>query len=209
MSDTQLASIPEAAYTPEVVNFSFRSKEENGVKTKRETLKFDIPHITWTGLTQALSSDPKVREFMISVVNNEIDNAVRAQLNDNEKLSKAEELDYTKLNLVYLANQPKSERAGNGISQDTWKAFQQDYISVMPALINRSAEQIATAAKVFTQRLQPVKTNKPVLSKLEEYLTVWFTNTETPEDFADVFTFLSEKIKVFLNTSDEDMLKNI
>lgn len=202
---------PEGNYTNQPVKFFFRSKKnELGEESKRPTVELDIPHVTWTGLTNFLNTDAKARELVLSLVNNEIDTAARSQVNDETKpVNKQEELDVSKLDFIFLANQPKSERAGYGILKETWEAFMADYIAIMPQLTGRSVEQVSTAAKAFVQRLQPVKTNKPVLRKLEEYLSIWFTNTSGTEEFAEIYQFLSSKLEAFLNLTDEDLLANI
>jgi len=68
-----------------------------------------------------------------------------------------------------------SERKGAGIAKEVWKQFAEDYIAIMPSLQGKSVENVTNAAKIFVARMQPCKTNKPVLSRLKDYLNLYFT----------------------------------
>jgi hypothetical protein len=104
---------------------------------------------------------------------------------------------------------PKGERRGGGISKDQWEAFSADYCAVMPGLTGKATEMVKRAAALYVQRLTSVKTNKPVLGRLNEQLAIYTQSAPNAEQFIDVLTFLTEKINTLLNASDEELLNNL
>lgn len=206
-----LGNIIPAAYKEEEVKFIFRKVTDAlGGETRREAVILQVPHITWHGLLRLLDVNEKAQEFVLSLLNNEVDAAVRLQVSDDTKpVNKQEELLLQKISLEYLVNQPKAERVGAGISKEVWDEFALDYVAIMPGLTGRTVEAVTYASKVFLQRLQPAKTNRPALAKLEEYLNLWFSNSANAETLQEVYKFLISKIETFLKVTDEEMLGNL
>jgi len=93
---------------------------------------------------------------------------------ETSPVNKQEDLDISKLTIDAIANLPPSERKGAGIAKEVWKQFAEDYIAIMPSLQGKSVENVTNAAKIFVARMQPCKTNKPVLSRLKDYLNLYF-----------------------------------
>jgi hypothetical protein len=190
----------------EEVTFGFR-KDKLG--NKRQPIKLILPMPTTEGIVQALQ-DEKQLEYILDVLKDQIKAAARAQISDEEKpVNKQSELDINKLTIEFLANQPKAERTGGGISKEVWEAFSEDYIKVMPAVSGRTADQVGNAARLLLGKLQQVKTNKPVLTFLKQQLALYATNTENLEEFADCVDFLDKKAETFLNMDDASLLANL
>jgi hypothetical protein len=213
--DTGMDNIPQPLTVMKETKFFFKTAEVKDealgevTKVKRPTVTLELPVPTLSGVVTALH-DEKQRDYILGLIADAVADAARTQVNDDVKpVNKQEELDVSKLTLEYLANEPKSERTGRGIAKEVWEAFSKDYISIMPALINRSAEQVGNAALLFVKKLQPCKTNKVVLSKLKEYLDTWFQASQSAEEFAGIYEFLSAKVDTFLNAKDEDLLNNL
>lgn len=200
------ANIPHPTVSQTPFRFNFK-KDKLG--NKRDPVELKLPVPTVEGVIQALG-DEKQQAYLLDVLAQEVYKAARMQIGDDEKpVNKQEELDLNKLSLEYLANMPKAERTGGGISKETWELFATDYIDVMPAVTGKSAEQVGNAAKLFTARFQPVKTNKPVIKFLKEQLALWFTKTSNQEDFTEVMEFLDSKADTLLAADEAQLLANL
>lgn len=190
------------------VNQKFHFKKDK-LGVKRETIALDLNYPTLDGVINALS-DPKQAEFIIDVLSDEIYKAARLQVGDETKpVSKQEELDESKLTLEFLANQPKAERTGGGISKEIWEEFSKDYLEVMPAATGKTADQVSNAAKLLLAKFQPVKTNKKVIAFLQEQLALWFSSTPNAEDYQECYEFLNEKAKTLLDADEASLLANL
>lgn len=179
-----------------------------GVTTKREAFTLNLPLPTFQGIVTALQ-DEKQKEFILSVISEQVYAAARDQVTNNLEMKSQDELDLSLLTLEHIANVPPAERRGAGIPKETWDAFAKDYVSIMPALLEKPVENIQNASALFVKRLQPVKTNKPVLTLLKGYLSTWFASSAQAEEFQDVFKFLDEKIDEFLKKDDAELLVNL
>lgn len=209
-SSSAAATAPAVADTGPIkkVNQKFHFKKDK-LGVKRETLSLDLNYPTLDGVINALA-DPKQAEFIIDVLSDEIYKAARLQVGDETKpVNKQEELDESKLTLEFLANQPKAERTGGGISKEIWEEFAKDYVEVMPAATGKSADQVSNAAKLLLAKFQPVKTNKKVIAFLQEQLALWFSSTPNAEDYTECFDFLNEKAKTLLAADEASLLANL
>lgn len=179
-----------------------------GVVTKRTEFNLNLPLPTFEGVINALQ-DEKQRAFILDVLADQVYDAARSQVTENAEMKSQDELDLSLLTLDYISNVPKAERRGGGIAKETWDEFVKDYVSVMPALLEKPVENVANAAALFIKRLQPVKTNKAVLNLLKGYLSMWFSNSANAEEFSEVFKFLDEKIDALLKKDDAALLVNL
>lgn len=195
--------------------FTFRKVEEvdtdgkkTGVTTKREPVTLNIPMPTEDGILLALQDD-KQKAFIVDVVQEQVRMQVRSLLGDQVDLKSQDELDLSQLTLEYIANISPETRRGGGISKETWDAFVEDYVSIMPALTDRPLEKVRNAAALFIKRLQPVKTHKVVLKQLKSYLDLWLLHTKLGEELAEVYQFLDKKIEEFLAKDDASYLESL
>jgi len=186
--------------------FSFK-KDELG--HKRATVELQLPKPTYDGLLNALENE-KYAQYVIDCVFSETIAQAKEQVGSEAKpVNTQEELDISKLTIDAIADLPPSERRGAGISKETWKQFAEDYVTLMPALQGKNIENVTNAAKIFVARMQPVKTNKPVLARLKDYLNLYFTKTPLQEEMQEVYSFLNEKIDTFLKLDDATLLQNL
>lgn len=208
------AAVPATASPPPTVlmtekKFSFRTVTSTNalgeeLKEKRPTVTLELPLPTWTGFA-AVASDPKVQEYTLSLFADAITEAARLQVSSEEKpVNKQSELDLGKLTLLYLANEPKVDQRGRAIDKETWEAFAKDYIAVMPAIIDKSIQQVTFAAELFTKKFAPIKTKKDVIGKLADYLDRWFEHSPNNSEFGEVYKYLSEKADSLLKADMVD-----
>lgn len=187
----------------------FHFKKDKKLGTKRPTIELLVPKITLEGVINGLG-DEKVRDYILEVLENETYKAVRDQVGDDTKpVNKQEELDSNKVTLAFLANMPKAERTGGGISKETWEDFAADYAEVMPGRTSFTTEQIANAVKIFVGRFQPVKTQKKIIGFLKTQLALWFSNTTNQEEFQEVYDFLDQKADALLAADEASLLANL
>jgi hypothetical protein len=209
MSETQIAQKPASAPAPLYLDrefkFSFKRqtvKDELGIEQKRPPVTLTVPIPTYDGLLEALSSeDPKIAPFILDLVEEAIKDQIRTQISDEDKpVNRQEDLDLSKLTIQFIANLPKSERTGGGISKEAWEEWSKDYIETMVPLravggITKedATDKVTKAAKLMTSRFNPCKTDKPVLTFLRGQLAQWASNTKNLEDHGEIFNYLDNK----------------
>jgi len=186
--------------------FSFK-KDELG--NKRPTVELQLPKPTFDGILAAMENEKQTQYIIDCVFADQVSQAKEQVGHETKPVNTQEELDISKLTIDAIANLPPSERRGAGISKETWKQFAEDYIAIMPALQGKSIENVTNAAKIFVARMQPCKTNKAVLSRLKDYMNLYFQKTSLQEDMQEVYTFLSGKIEDFLKLDDATLLQNL
>ena len=192
-------------------NFTFRSfKNEIGDTVKRAAVKLELPVLTVDGLINAIQ-DQKQLDFILDVLADVIKAAARTQVDDETSpVNDQAALDLSKLTLEYIANQPKAERTGGGISQELWAAWGVDYVSTMLAASpDAKEEHVKNALNIFLKRYAPVKMNKPVLKKLRERLAVYATETKALDDFVEVVDYLDKRAETLINADDSALLDNL
>lgn len=196
------------------VKFNFRKvvtkDEATGIETenKRPTVALELPLVSVEGAVKIFEAGGKQLELMIEAMREVQISRARELVNEKEDINAAN-FPYDQLTWEAIANLPKAERRGGGIPKETWEDFAKDYISVMPAVTGKSAEQVANAAKILINKFQLVKTNKPVLKLLKEQLTIYVNNSQRAEDFGECVQFLVEKADTFLNLDDAALMANL
>lgn len=205
--------------------FHFK-KDELG--QKRETVELLAPIPTMEGLVSRmqdttrnknekgeedkLTNGEKVQNLVLELLADLVAGNMRLQVSDEKNpVNKQEELDLSKLDLVFIANIPPAERRGGGISKETWTAFFENYVQVMQEKTGKKKEQVENAAKLLVARLQPVKTQKKILAFLKDQLNLWFTSIaeDVREEFAEVYEFLGQKIDEFSKRDEAELLANL
>jgi hypothetical protein len=207
-------NVPAPLTVDKEEKFSFRKptklNEIGEMPEKRPAVTLTLKVPTWDGFIAELRNDPddKKKSYVLSLIEDAIIEAARVQVSGDggTPVNTQEELDASKLTLSFLANEPRSDRRGRGIDKETWEAFEQDYISVMPGVTGKTGEQVKVAAGIFAKKLVAVKTNKPVLNALAKRLEEWASNTPNLPDFEDVYKFLSGKLDNLLKAPEENLL---
>ncbi len=195
--------------------FSFKKQtvvDDLGKEVKRPPIMVTVPVTTFDGLLEAFDN-PKVRQFVLDLVEESIKDQVRAQLSDEEKpVMRQSELDLAKLSLVAIAELPKSERTGGGIPKELWTDWEADYTSTMLEVRKddpKAADRIGRAVKLFTGRFNGCRGDKPVIKFLLEQLGIWATNSQNVEDFADIFNYLDTRGTDLMTKDSASILANL
>lgn len=197
-----------------VAKFVFRNPKDTKEEDKKPTLELKLPYITDNGLIEALSDD-KQREWIKQIVNDRIYDAAEILVRRDEKpVTTQTEMDAeaSSLTIEFLANVPTSQRKTTGISKEDWDMFKTEYPALMIAngIDKTKAEN---QQKMFSNRLQTIKTNKMILTKLRPMLELW--NSKVPETdpnaevFGKIYTFLDAKFTEFLAVTDDAILDTL
>ena len=212
MSEAQQNEGIEANFDNKVdfkeVKYNFRTvkDEATGLESKRPSIETKIPVPSVEGIIAILEAGGKGLDLLLETVADVIYQRGRELLADNDKLT---ELPIEGMSWEEIANLPQAERKGRGIPVETWKEFSEDYISVMPSVTGKSAEQVGNAAKIFLNKLQSVKTNKDVLALLQGQLTVYLNSSPNAEAYQGVVEFLLNKAETLRNVDEKELLNNL
>lgn len=183
----------------ELRDFTFRFKKDN-LGNKRANVELRVPVPSPEGLAQILTDGGKPLELLGDIVADFVRSQVAGYVGDTENLNQ-ENFPADKFDFVFLANLPKEDRRSAAIAKEVWEAFTKDYILVMPARTGKSEQAVATAADIFLKKLAPVKTNKKVVEKLKEQLSI-YSETENAEQFEEVLSFLVKRADAYLAADD-------
>lgn len=196
----------------DVRDFKFHFKkvkdEATGLESKRPTVELSLPVPSVEGIVSILETGGKGLELLLEAVTDVITNRARELVNDKEDISQ-DNFPMDDLAWEKIANLPKAERRGGGISKETWEDFAKDYIQVMPAVTGKTAEQVGNAAKILLNKFNAVKTNKPVLKLLKDQIGLYASNSPNAETYTDCISFLVDKADALINMDEAALLANL
>ena len=199
--------VPNFDNKVDLKDYKFHFKKDN-LGNKRETVELKLPIPSVEGIVAILEGGGKELELLVSAVGDIVASAARSILNDNESMTAAQ-FPTAETVWSFIANLPESEKRGRGIAKEVWEEFAADYLSIMPGLTGKTEEQVSLAAKLFLNKFQSVKSNKPVLKKLKEQLAVYTNGSPNAETYVDCVKFLDEKADTLLATDEAAMLANL
>lgn len=187
--------------------FHFRkvTDEKTKIETKRNSVVLPLPVPSVEGIIDIIQTGGKGLELLQEAVRNIVVDQAREYVNDNEDVTSLN-FPFDRMSWETIANLPKADRRGGGISADTWKDFVSDYVTIMPALIGKTKEAVENAGKIYLTKFGTCRSNKPVLNKLKEYLAIYINNTQRGEEFAEAVDWLDKKIDNLLETGDANLL---
>ena len=186
-----------------LVEMKFRFKKDK-LGNQRPTVELkSVPVPNENYVITILEKGGKELKLLLEVMAGTVRSAAASIVSDDEKIT-AENFPMEKVSWEAIANQERAERAT--ISQEVWEAFAKEYLEIMPALTNKSPEQLGNAIQVYLKKFAIIKTNKKVLEKLKEQLTIFVENTKNGEDFADILELLQGKLELYLNSNDVELL---
>lgn len=189
-------------------HFKKQKDEATGLESKRPTVELTLPVPSVEGIIAILEAGGKQLELLQEAVSEVIIGRARELVNEKEDISQ-ENFPMAELSWEKIANLPKAERRGGGISKDTWDEFSKDYIAIMPAVTGKTAEQIGNAAKILLSKFNSCKTNKPVLKLLKGQLGLYVTNSPNAETYSECVQFLVEKADTLINMDEAALLANL
>ena len=196
----------------DVRDFKFHFKkvkdEATGLESKRPTVELSLPTPSVEGIIAILETGGKGLELLLEAVTDVITNRARELVNDKEDITQ-DNFPLDELAWEKIANLPKAERRGGGISKETWEEFAKDYIQVMPSVTGKTAEQVGNAAKILLNKFNAVKTNKPVLKLLKDQIGLYASNSPNAETYTDCISFLVDKADALINMDEAALLANL
>lgn len=179
----------------ELRDFKFNFKKDK-MGNKRQSVELNVQVPSAEGLANILTEGGKPLECLIEITADFVRQQISGWVSDNENACQAN-FDNSKFDFVYLANLPKEDRRSAAIPAEVWEEFVKDYLAVMPGRTGKSVEAVGTAADIFAKKLLQVKTNKPVLEKLKQQLSI-YSESESAEQFEEVLAFLVKRIDIYL-----------
>ena len=186
-----------------LVEMKFRFKKDK-MGNQRPTVELkNVPVPNENYVITILEKGGKELKLLLEMMAGTVRNTAATIVSDDEKIT-AENFPMEKVSWEAIANQERAERAT--ISQETWESFAKEYLEIMPALTGKTPDQLGNAIQVYLKKFAIVKTNKPVLSKLRDQLTIFVENTKNGEDFADILELLQGKLELYLNSNDVELL---
>lgn len=141
--------------------------------TQRPPFDVYLPQYTWEQILAGVNENSKIRDLVVSLVNELVQTEARGQIiNEENPVNSDAELDKTKLTLQHLSTLSTADRASStAIDKDDLAAFVLDYEKYLPTIITGlttdQAKLIASAAK---QKFSAFKTRPEFLAKLREFL---------------------------------------
>jgi len=212
------ATTPATTITPnfdqyhdkKAVKYFFKKVVDKETKEefKRPTVELELAVPSVEGLVKIITEGGKGLELLLDAAAEVIISAARTIVNDKEDVSQ-ETFPFDKISWEYIANLPKAERRGGGISKETWEAFSDDYVAVMPSVTGKTAEQVGNAAKILMNKFNLVKTNKPVLKLLKEQLAIYTNSSPNAETYQECIEFLLNKADALLQMDEAQLLANL
>lgn len=182
-------------------HFHFRTDAEGN---KRDSLSLDLPIPSYDDLINILEEKGKayelLQEAMLAVVMKEAKPIV-----DADTSISADTFPYDKVAWATIANKPKTV-SRIAISKEDWDAFFSDYLDVMPEATGKTVEQVQNMIKILAAKLNPVKTNEPVLDLVLSQLAVYLGSSSSAADHVQCVNFLVDKANSFKNVTPEELL---
>lgn len=193
------------------VRFRFRkiTDKESGVETQRPAVELpNVPVPSVEGLIAIIEKGGNGLQLLLEAAGDIVINRARELVDEKEDIT-PDTFPLDQLAWEVIANLPKAERRGNGISKEVWEDFTKDYLAIMPGVTGKNAEALGLATKIYANKFASVKTNKPVLGKLKEQLGLYISNTPNAEQFAECVDFLVTKATNLLNVDEAALLENL
>lgn len=214
MSETIQANFDKNVDMKEM-KFHFKSQKltdaqgnDTGETFKRPTVEVTLPVPSVEGLIAIIEAGGKQLELLQEVAADVIASAARDIINEKEDVTQ-DNFPMDKITWEFIANMPKAERRGGGISKESWDDFCKDYITVMPAITGKPVEAVTNASKIYLNKFASVKTNKKILNLLKDQLGLYLDNSPNAETHVECVKFLVEKAERLLQISDEELLSNL
>jgi hypothetical protein len=183
--------------------FNFRFKKDK-FGNKRASVELKLPVPSADGLSEIIVAGGNGLQLLQDIVYDFIKATASEIVSADENISQ-ENFPVERLDWQAIANMPKAERAT--ISAEQWEAFATDYLQVMPGLTGKTADQVGLAASLFVTKLTKVKTNKPVLEKLNQQLAIYVDNSPNAENFSDVIGLLTRRLQSYLSAEEPQILE--
>lgn len=184
----------------EAGNVIGKSKKQPSVECEVPTLSADeiIAYLQTGDSKEAALIADAVFSILVSAAREQFDEVIESFGEDDTKEVAASMLDYSKLNLEYIASIPPTQRASSALSDEDWEIFFGDYLAVMVAATGKTEDKIKNHINLFKKPAK-AKANKEVLQVLVDQLDIYMASSANLEDNASCATRISEKFKKWIS----------
>lgn len=236
MTDTAVPSQTTAKFdnTVRLVDQKFRFKQDKLGNTRPTVEIKDVPVPSVEGLEQILNqgrdayvaigqkrfSDGKTQteeslklakvagkglELILEVMQDQV-RGVAAGIIGDDLAASQDNFPFAKLSWEAIANMERADRRSVTIPDETWLSFAADYIAIMPAITNKTKEQVELATQVYAKKLTPIKSNKEAIQKLQGQLGLYMEHTKSGEDFAAILDLLIRRADNYMKVDETPIL---
>jgi hypothetical protein len=160
------------------------------------------------------TEESKVRDMIMDFLYEGQVAAGRKQINDfleqnPDKQFAATDMDLSKLSLLEIAKMPKGQRGAWAPDDEDFKAFNESYTAVLVHKTNYDPKKTKTHTDHWKTGMSKVKSNKPVVSKLKDFLTLYAANVEKEEmeENSATYGWLVARADKYLKAEEKDFLK--
>lgn len=191
-----------------VIKFNFKSRtirDENGnsigKSKKQPSLEVALPLLTADDIATYLAA-PETKEAQLivdAVARMYIDNAreqfdevIEAFGEDDSKEVSSSMLDYSKLNLEYIASIPPTQRGATALTDEDWEALFSDYLAVMVAATGKAEDKIKNHINLF-KKPNKAKASKDVLAVLVDQLDIYMAASANLDETGVAASRIREK----------------
>lgn len=133
-----------------------------------------------------------VQDVIYTSARNQFDEIIEGFDGDESRVVAATMLDFSKLDLSYLANLPPSTRGSTVPSEEDFKAWFADYMAVMPAATGKDADKIKRHVELYSKPTR-IKSNKPVLETLIGQLDIYLSQSQALEEHGTTAAYMHSK----------------
>ena len=197
--DTNTQESQESSTTMVETKFNFKQrtiKDENGKEIgkakKQPSLIVNLPQPTKKTIVQVLESDDpahsKLQALFMGTIYGIVRDQGKAQLDEvidgfgmEDRTVTADNLDYDKLDLIYISNLEPAQRGARAISEEEWNAFFEDYTNVMVQATGKPLEKIKNHIDLFRKPTR-IRNAKDMLQVLVQQLDIYLTKSGQLED---------------------------
>lgn len=197
-------------------NFKTRSiRDENGnvigKSKKQPSVECEVPALSADEIIGYMQTpDSKeaaliaeaVARIIIDAAREQFDEVIESFGEDDSKEVSASMLDYSKLNLAYIASIPPTQRASSALTDEDWEAFFVDYLAVMVAATGKTEDKIKNHINLFKKPTK-AKANKEVLQVLVDQLDIYMASAANLEETGTCASRISEKFKRWISEPEK------
>ena len=187
--------------------FKFRFKKDKN-EFQRPTVEVSAPVLSAQGIANILMAGPsKALDLLLEVVADTHRDAIASYVSDNETANQ-DNIPWEKFTWDAIATAPREDR--RSIPKETWEAFSTDYMAVMASVTGKSPDALSNAVQIYLKKFAIIKTNKPILSKLKEQLSLYVEHSKKAEEFQDILELLVRRATMYLEADDvQQMISNL
>lgn len=198
------------------VKFNFKARtvrneagEAIGKTKKQPSLVVAMPMLTAGEVASYLANEASkeavliceaVARLFIDGARQQFDEVIESFTDDNQEVT-ASMLDYSKLNLEYIASIPPTQRGATALTDEDWQVFFEDYLAVMVQATGKPEVKIKNHLELF-KKPNKAKNNKEVLAVLIDQLDIYMAQSASLEDTGAAASRIRDKFDKWLNAEE-------